>query len=409
MSEEKGALTLGDCLRKHLPQSLEEALLVFILLALCLQGLDIIPVGGAAIKLFHVVALAELVIVVFLGLRHREALSWPPKCLSLTIACFALISVLNMPKNGFDTITLNYVFLYFVAALCLNLGKKARLERIRGLVQDVAVVVLGIVCVNALVNIEPISQYLIYQWDGHPDYPTVFNGGVNIEVSWLAMFGVFFRNDWKGRAYLGCVLALSLVFSSRSGLVLVALSALYVFVANAGLTSRRLARTLACLACCALAALLLAIVCGMPVVDRLLSIGGDGGSLGRMSIWGYSLGAFQRAPLLGYGGGNAMNAVRELSGYVFNENNVHNIYLQILVDYGIVGMAFFATTVVLFMRSVVRERLSNPFSAFLVLYLVIGLIQFRGGDPLVGFMAGCWVASASPGVLRPAVGHPTAR
>ena len=89
--------------------------------------------------------------------------------------------------------------------------------------------------------------------------------------------------------------------------------------------------------------------------------------------------------MLGHGAGNAMDAIRELSGYPYREDNVHNYPLQVILDFGIVGFAAFLSVVVVFLVSSVRANFTSPFSAFILLYLVGSMIQFAGGELLLGF------------------------
>ena len=89
--------------------------------------------------------------------------------------------------------------------------------------------------------------------------------------------------------------------------------------------------------------------------------------------------------LLGYGAGNAMDAVRAVTGYPYREDNVHNYPLQVLMDFGLVGFAVFAVVTLRFLWRGARARFYSPYAAFVLLYLIGGLIQFRGGELLVGF------------------------
>ena len=59
---------------------------------------------------------------------------------------------------------------------------------------------------------------------------------------------------------------------------------------------------------------------------------------GTKGIWAASLQVFQDAPFFGHGAGNAMDAVRDLSGYPYREDNVHNYPLQVLLDFASLGL-----------------------------------------------------------------------
>ena len=374
------------------PKGAREWALCLVLFALCLQEVPLIPVGASSIKLFHVVVLVTLVCLVA---RTRVKLQLPPALLSVLVGVFTVVSVAQAPTYGFDSIVLNYIFLYATVFLVQNLSRGMDADRARLLMQNTTLLVLAVVCVNALMNVEEIIRYLTVRWDGHPDYVTVFNGGVNIEVSWLAMFGTLFQNNGKGRAYFGVVLILSLLFSSRSGLVLLAMAALYVLSVGSGQNARAIIRAMIAVLLIGVVAFIAATLMRLPIVERFIGVNPADITTGRLAIWSYSLEVFSRSPLLGVGGGNAMNVVREISGQAFAENNVHNIYLQVLVDYGVIGFVPFLLSLGVLVCGFVRERLRTPYAAFIVLYLIGGMFQFRGADALVGFMLGCWL-SLSP-------------
>ena len=122
-----------------------------------------------------------------------------------------------------------------------------------------------------------------------------------------------------------------------------------------------------------------------PAVEEETVSDAPQGIPGRRGIWMGSIEAFYDAPVLGYGAGNAMDAVRAVTGYPYHEDNVHNYPLQVLLDFGLVGLAVFAVVVVRFLVLGVRARFRSPFAAFVALYLVGGMIQFKGGELLVGF------------------------
>ncbi|MBR3280622.1 MAG: hypothetical protein IKI57_02075 [Clostridia bacterium] len=78
--------------------------------------------------------------------------------------------------------------------------------------------------------------------------------------------------------------------------------------------------------------------------------------------------------------GNAINSVRDISFINYSVENVHNIYFQMLLDVGVFGFIYYVYLIFLFIVKNIKYYFSNPYIAFNITYLIIGLIQFRGGD-----------------------------
>ena len=93
----------------------------------------------------------------------------------------------------------------------------------------------------------------------------------------------------------------------------------------------------------------------------------------------------------GYGVGNGVPLMEEISGLTFVENNVHNIYLQFLLEGGIQSLLLF-----LFMvgHILIRpaEGQQRNIKAFLFLYLMLALIEFSGYEAYFWFFVGMFYA-----------------
>lgn len=387
-------------------------LVALMVVALSVQGPTLFVLGGMDFTCGHALVgiVGALSVARCLLARARPVLPSAP--INVLLALFAVITVADAPAHGFGSMIFKYVFQYLVLVVTLNLMVLVGPERSERMVLAGAWVVLGIVLLNAAVNFEEFLHYYESPWNGHPNYPTVFSGGPNLEATWPAMLGVFCHNDRRGRTYLALAFALAALLQSRAGLMLSAGAIVYVVLLRDG--TRPNVREVAASVLVVILALLLA-VAGPRALSARASVtqsmaGGDGGSErvaaenetdsgasrkqspakpqgvpGRQGIWPGALEAFGDAPILGYGAGNAMDAVRSVTGYPYREDNVHNYPLQVLLDFGLVGFAAFVAVVVGFLVQGARARLRSPFAAFLLLYLIGGLVQFRGGELLVGF------------------------
>lgn len=384
------------------PRTGFELLLAALLISLCLQNIELFAVGSLTVNPPHVIAPLLALFGVGSRLVRQGRVDFPPYGITIVVLLFTVISLIDASRYGFDTATPNYLLLLLMVFGTVNICAELPPERVRVVVRGASLLISMLVLANAAIHWESILAYLTSPWDGHPSYPMIFNGGANIEVSWLALFGVFFDGAF-GWFYLSAVLLLSVLLASRAGTLLVIAAGVYVLLFSQGRQKgvRSLRKRLPMLVAFVLAASVVVVLSGSPIVERLVSIGSDGGSMGRIGIWKTAISAIPGSPFIGYGGGNAMNVVRSISGLSFAEDNVHNLFLQILVDYGILG---FIPAVFFFVRFVaknVRVRLSSPFGAFIMLYCAVGMIQFRGGDPIIGFMIGCFCAAAQGGLQRP--------
>ena len=383
----------GTGWRSHLGLGVNEVLLVLMVVALSVQGPNLFAFGGMDFTLGHalvgVVGAASVVRVLLA--RVRPVL--PSASINVLLAVFAAITLVDTPTHGFGSTILKYVFQYLVLVVALNLMVLVGGEKSERLVMAGAWIVLAIVLVNAAVHAGAFLEYYDHPWDGHPNYATVFSGGVNLEATWPAMLGVFCRNNRSGWAYLGIAYVFGALTQSRAGLMLAVGAIVYVLLIKDG-GRPALRRVL--------------VVCAVAIVAALYTFAGPRaasvrvaaenppaveeadpdapqGIPGRRGIWMGSVEAFYDAPVLGYGAGNAMDAVRAVTGYPYREDNVHNYPLQVLLDFGLVGLAVFAVVVVRFLVLGARAHFRSPFAAFVVLYLVGGMIQFKGGELLVGF------------------------
>lgn len=108
------------------------------------------------------------------------------------------------------------------------------------------------------------------------------------------------------------------------------------------------------------------------LLSRLENIQNDKGS-GRLDIYAEVIEEFSRSPIENLFFGNGHNTVRENISYRLS---AHNDYLEILFDYGAVGLVLFLLIVVsLFKRYVIIRKYNSEYLASYVSFLVIFLFM----------------------------------
>ena len=75
----------------------------------------------------------------------------------------------------------------------------------------------------------------------------------------------------------------------------------------------------------------------------------------------------------------------------YGEDNVHNLFFQMLLDFGIIGLIFYCTVISIFLKREWRKIIKNPIVAYLVAYLIISLIQFKGAEIITFYILGIYL------------------
>ena len=129
------------------------------------------------------------------------------------------------------------------------------------------------------------------------------------------------------------------------------------------------------------------------LIERFLSIGeaSELGSAGRLRMWDHIWSAFLHGPIVfGYGAGRGVNAVEWAGGITVTESNLHSYFAQALLDFGIVGLASYLLVLRRVLRQEWKTGIGDPLAGYVLVHVVAGLFQFRGGEPLFWFVFGLY-------------------
>lgn len=123
---------------------------------------------------------------------------------------------------------------------------------------------------------------------------------------------------------------------------------------------------------------------------------------GRVWLWSHLVPEFWKSPLWGSGVGSTAWSDLVKSGAVFY-NHPHNLYLRILLDVGIVGMALFVVFFVFLfrrLRQTARDSATPPLFAALARGTLVSLT----GVMVAGLANGQYIADAETSILWLAIG-----
>lgn len=226
-------------------------------------------------------------------------------------------------------------------------------------------------------------------------------GGRNIEASLLALLSVLLIGTRVYPIAAGIALLTSGMMLSRSGLLGTAVSI--------GIAAYRMRKTrhyyfytfLGVAAMVLVVGLVLSSVIDIPVIDRFnlqAETQLEHKNVGRLALWN-SAGTALGHNLLGYGVGNGVPVMEQISGLQFVENNVHDIYLQFLLEGGMQSLLLFLVLAghILFSRT---EGQQGNVKAFLLCYLMLAFIEFSGYEAYFWFFVGVFYAQRDKRLVR---------
>lgn len=353
-------------------------LIIFFISAI-FQNISLVDFGSFSLKPFHVLSLS------FIPYLIKKKLVFLPPYINIAYIFGVLLSMIMYLKYGFNSLIFNYLFGYYLAFVLINILPKYSKKEIIKLLQFFAIFAFIIISFNVFLQRDAIIYYMLNPYGGHPYMTTIIAGGVNIEATWLVIFSILFlKNDFMKFLMLIWSTIISILYGSRTAIIGCAFVFFLICIDSIKFRKKNSVIALSLI-------IIFFIIYGITndfvelLLNRFLNIGTDNGSVGRMNMWSNVNLAFVKNPF-GYGCGNAINGISFVANREFTESNLHNIYLQFLLDFGIIGFIYILVLVSRFIFEI-KNRL-NELTFIVMLYLLMGLFEFRGGDILFFIMLG---------------------
>lgn len=317
----------------------------------------------------------------FAALLARGKLRLPRDCFAALWIYALLLTALLIPRYGLGGRAVNALYAFCVYLTAYGLRDRFGAEDLARVMRAAGLIYAALVALNTLRCLPSVLDCLRGRRP-HPAVHTWIGGGVNIEASYLALFSAFFLKG-RGWWYWAFSLSISAGYGSRTGLLL---DLLALGMALAGRLGRPTPRKLAsALLLGAAGAGFLWAVCRAGLLDQVLArlsrIGGEAGSIARMRLWNTVPRILAENPL-GCGLGNAIGLARRYAGIDFPEGNLHNVYLQQLVELGLPGALMWAGALLGAIVSAGRLRFRDPAHNAVLLFCAGFLVQFVGTEPL---------------------------
>lgn len=387
-----------------------ECLMAIFLLSSLFQNITICTVSGFNMKLVHLISLFFIPILVA---RRKELILIPNKYFAFYLGFILLHSLVAYYFYGFNKFFANYIFAIYTLIIIFNVGKNISKEKWLKIINTVAIVFLGCVYIKLIVNYKEIisflGNYLVNTStnDVRLSISTFLGGGINIEATWIAILGFSFTQNKKGIVYFILSFLIALLYSSRAAMLLNVLLAGFLIIAYVRrnkMNKKKILKMFLIICIIGLIVLvLLEILTGLISysIDRFLSIGNENGSIGRLNMWEYVGKAFINNPL-GYGIGNAINSIENVSHISFMEDNIHNLFFQNLLDSGILGLSLYLGLNIGFIIKERKALFNDPIVQIILAYICISILEFRGAEFILYYVIGIYFLTSKKGVYNEA-------
>ena len=370
----------------------------FLLVLLPQWNLAEIPSDGGTIPV-SMCYLFSLVFAPWLltNLRRWRLPPWPVAGLFVYVLVYTAFADLRW---GFGRTVLNWLFGAYLLVAVLSMGRDFAYTDWQKLLAWGMVAFAAIELVNVLTQLSGFSELaerLAKADEGWMDYyrpalTSLTRGGPNLDASWLAL-GCFFQYK-KGvkYPYFAFAALFSVLYLSRVGMLACGLYVLWALLFDGDWRpTKRTAWVYLALLAAAVVAVLSVDFLRVAFMRLLGKLNGGDLTAGRGGMWGNVPAMFRDNPF-GYGCGNAMRVMKASYGFTSYEDNMHNVFLQFLLDEGFVGLLWFMGLVAAFLLREGKTGFRHPLAGYFVGYLLLSLVQFHGGEVQMQFVLAVYLS-----------------
>lgn len=367
-------------------------ILFFLLISFAIMP-DIISINGRVLKLMYLIFILFCLLAI-----KKHIIVMPPRIINIFYGYAVFLSIIMSIGWGIDRLFFNYLYGYGIIVVVLTFGKKYSEEDWMEILKRVWLFLVIMVLLNDLRQAYRFIEYVKLGLD-HPFIKTVVTGGVNLEATWIGIMTLsFFNSRHRWKAFIVSMI-FSLVYSSRVGIIAnVMVWICFCFGTNIKENKRfNLRKKIFMLLFSGLAIMLIMNFFSdnevvTSVFTRFNSIGHDSGSLGRMAMWKYVPTLMSCYPF-GVGLGNSILALQKVSFLKFQENNLHNIYLQMLCDLGVIGGVYYIFIWGVFVLKNGKKIINSPIACMILTYGILGMLQFKGGETVFFCLLGMYFSN----------------
>lgn len=357
---------------------------------------DVVSVAGHSLKPMYFL----FVVLLFLVVKKNRVIK-PNNVILCLFAFMFFVSILASFRWGIDRLLINYCFGLVVVTIFQSLGNSINDRQWQTLLRKVWLLLLVAVLINNARQAYRFVEYIQYHLE-HPFIETLVNGGCNIEATWIAILAMSYFNSKKRWMVLGISVVISMIYASRVGIIAdVIVTFIFAFGKMSKDTRKKVFnRSLWFISATVMGVIILFVIdsgrelSSLKVLSRFTEIGHDPGSLGRLAMWRYVPRIIISYPF-GVGLGNSIKALETVSPLIYEDGNLHNLFMQMGCEIGVLGGMFYILIWAFFLIKERTQFLSCPIKAMLLIYFSLCMFQFRGGETIFFCLLGIYFCSCN--------------
>lgn len=298
---------------------------------------------------------------------------------------FSLISaIINGFIFGFNMLAAQALFCILTYYMAINIAYYIKLTDYYKILKIITIVFVLAVIIKSFYYYEALSMVYDTRQATLSIPFWLVGGGHNLEVTYIAFLAIFFIKR-KAIFYilLTIVAFFSIIYLSRIGMIEAVI--LLFFRLTLNMSKKKIFIVICCIFLVFLLLMLNINFENSSLLDRFINISRElqNTKEGRGMLW---FAAFEllQSNLNGYGIGNSILMAEDILNRSFKENNFHNLYLQYLLDLGILPLLVY---LYLILKRAIASKIKE-FKIFFILFIMISFVQFTGYDVVFWFFLG---------------------
>ena len=372
---------------------------------------DTTEISNASFQIHHLVFIFMFMYSMFTFKKGRAELHiFKLKVPGFWFALFIVYTLVGffafVPVFGVHLIILNFIYAAAVVIVFYNMYENEDPDAVADVVGAAELSAIIIIVINIISQADSIAKFFalsvaeVSELSGgeRASIKVFTGGGQNLESSLMALYSVFLLKKKYGFLIWCVSFVISLLYTSRTGFILNVCVLMWYILFVKRMRAKKLMLIFIPLALIAVFVLMNTPL-GAIMANRFFKTGTEAGSVGRLQIWEFAFEVIESYPL-GVGCGNAVTALAQMTGRYTDAGtvhnlagNVHNIYLQYLLEQGIFGLIFILFSIFIVYVREKKKYFLDPFGAFMILYFVQGMTQSKAFDAWMAEILGLYFIS----------------
>ncbi|WP_419782838.1 O-antigen ligase family protein [Malaciobacter marinus] len=353
--------------------NLDRIILFLIFISVFIQIPLFLVSGSSYARFYHL-----LIPILFLIILFRKEIIFFVNDVFIFFIFILFSIAIHSYFYSFNIYSMQIIFCMLIYYIVLNIAYYLKNEEQTYILKLVFMIFLFIVLFKCLFYYDSLLDAYETKQASLINVLWIVAGNHNLELTYISFIAIFYIKE-KIPFYILLLLLiiLSTIYMSRIGIVEVFILLYFKYMMKFSLNKNiYYIFILSCLLCVFLI-LIFYFFDNNQFIERFTNIEEElnNTSSGRGMLWYGGLKLLEDN-IFGYGIGNSISLTKEIVGKNFLENNFHNIYLQYMLDLGVIPMLFYFYIII--KRIILSKDLT--LKLFIIIFSLVSFIQFTGYD-----------------------------